>query len=172
MENVCEAAVQAIMSHCEKTVAEITAELNHVKAQIDRIGRLELRLTQLNTSVEQTRTQIVDQIRGLAEKYDQLLGAVEQVDRDFTQRCDGIEARLAILEDEENRPNYATKTELEEVVARTRAMFDGRLQEIEQQIGQVHHNISDLMLNAGRRQTRPEGAGSVLLSDLAKEPTH
>jgi transposase len=94
------------------------------------------------------------------------------VDSDFSQRCSGIEARLALLEDDENRPNYATKTELEEVVARTRAMFDGRLQEIEQQIGQVHQSISDLMLNAGRRRKRPEGAGSVLLSDLVKEQIH
>jgi archaellum component FlaC len=72
MESVCESLVQAMMSHCEKTLAEIRADLESMKTQIDRIGRLKLRLAQVASSVRQTRTQILDQIQSTADWYSEL----------------------------------------------------------------------------------------------------
>jgi hypothetical protein len=76
---------------------------------------------------------------------------VEKVERDFETRQEAIDGRLVLLEDPENQPDYATKAQLAEIAQRTQAMFDGRLQEIEQQIGQVFQNISELTLNAKRK---------------------
>jgi hypothetical protein len=54
---------------------------------------------------------------------------------------------LQVLEDPETHPNYATKMELQEVLSRNPAMFDGGLSEIEEQIGNVFQNIFDLTLH-------------------------
>jgi hypothetical protein len=47
MESVCESSVQAMISHCETTLADIRADLESVKTQIDRIGGLKLRVAQV-----------------------------------------------------------------------------------------------------------------------------
>ena len=166
MEAVSENAIQTVMDHCDKTLGQIREELNQIKSQIDRIARLENRVAALNAAAEQTRSQLVEQINSLGQRYGERLANVEKVERDFEQRQEAIETRLAILEDPENQPNYATKSELEEIVQRTRAMFDGRLQEIEQQLGQVFNNISELTLSGGHRQRHVDHPASDMLSQL------
>jgi multidrug resistance efflux pump len=143
--------------------------MNQVKGQIERIARLEIRLAQLNTSAEQTRAHLVDQVQSLNERYDDLARNVERVDLDFRERIDAIEGRLEILENPEDPPNYATKAELAEVLTRTRAMFEGRLQEIELQIGQVCENISELTLSGGKPAKRPGQPASEILSRLVQD---
>jgi hypothetical protein len=69
MESVCESSVQAMISHCEKTLAEIRVDLESVKTQIDRVWRLKLRVAQVTSPVGQTRTQIVDQILSIVDWY-------------------------------------------------------------------------------------------------------
>jgi DNA repair exonuclease SbcCD ATPase subunit len=167
MENVAEAAVQAVIDHCEKTVNSIKDELAQVRGQIERLARLESRVSQLNGAAEQTRIQLVEQIGTLGQRYSDLLSAIERLEQEFNAKQELIDSRLALLENEDNQPNYATKSELAEIAGRTQAMFDGRLQEIEGQIGRVFQSISELTLGARRRGRKGDSGISDLLSQLA-----
>jgi transcription termination factor NusB len=80
MEAVCESVVQAVSSHCEKTLAEIRAHLEEAKMQIGRIGRLELRVAQVTSSVGQRQTQIVAQIQSMADWNSELANSLDKVD--------------------------------------------------------------------------------------------
>ena len=144
LESVSEGTVDNVLSHCNATIAEIRRELADVNGQIDKIARLENRVSQLNAAAEQTRSHLSEQITALAEKYTSLYDSVEKAEREFQQRQAAMEARIAALEDPDSQQSYATKAELEEVIQRTQAMFDGRLKEIEKQIGEVISSISDL----------------------------
>jgi hypothetical protein len=42
MESVWESSVQAIISHCEKTLTVIQVDLESAKKQLSRIGRLKI----------------------------------------------------------------------------------------------------------------------------------
>ncbi|OHS93938.1 hypothetical protein TRFO_39868 [Tritrichomonas foetus] len=169
MQEVSQRSVQSVVDHCEGTLSQIREELAQVRGQVDRIARLEARVSQLNASAEQTRAQLADQIATLGQRYAELLASVEKTERDFIQRQEAIESRLSVLEDPDNQPNFASKSELDEIIQRTQQMFDGRLQEIEQQIGQVFANISDLQLTAGRSAAKPSAqSATALLSKLVQ----
>ncbi len=169
MESVSQSAVQSVTEHCDSVISQIREELARVKGQIDRIARLESRVSNLAASTEQTRSQLVEQISSLGQRYGELLASVERVEREFEQRQEAIESRLSFLEDPENQPNYATKAELDDIVRRTQAMFDGRLQEIEGQIGQVFQSISELTLNGARPGKRTDQPAADILGQLAAD---
>jgi chromosome segregation ATPase len=169
MENVAESAVQTVMDHCEKTVNTIRDELSQVRGQIERLARLESRISQLNAAAEQTRAQLVEQIGALSQRYSDLLSTIDRVEREFNSKQESIDSRLTVLESEDNQPNYATKAELAEIAGRTQAMFDGRLQEIEGQIGRVFQSISELTMAARKKGRKAVGGVVDLLSELAAQ---
>lgn len=171
MEEVSEKAVQAVVDHCESTLAQIREELNQVRSQIERIEMLQQRVIKLNAAAEQARSQLADQISSIGQRYSELLSVVEKTGREFQQRQEAIESRLAVLEDPDNQPNYATKAELDEIVQRTQQMFDGRLQEIEHQIGQIYTNITSLQLTQGRVVMPPGKSATNLLNSLVQNQT-
>ena len=171
MEEVSEKAVQSVVDHCESTLAQIRDELAQVRGQIGRIEMLQQRVTKLNSSAEQARSYLADQISSIGQRYSELLTVVEKTGREFQQRQEAIESRLAVLEDPDNQPNYATKAELDEIIQRTQQMFDGRLQEIEHQIGQIYTNITALQLTQGRGNPPSGKSPSALLSQLVKNQT-
>ena len=170
MQEVSQQAVQNVVDHCESTLAQIREELGQVRGQADRIAKLEERVSKLNLSAEQTRSKLADEISNLGQKYSDLITAIDKTEKDFQKRQESIEARLAALEDPDNQPSFATKAELDEVIKRTHQMFDGRLQEIEHQIGQVFANISDLQLTAGSQPVKPPGQSPAsMLSKLVND---
>lgn len=148
IEAASEGTVDSVISHCNETIEKIREELAGVNGQIERITKLENRVSQLNAAAEQTRANLNEQIKGLAEKYTGLYDAVEKAEREFGKRQGAMEERIAALEDPESQQTYATRAELEEVIQRTEAMFDGRLKEIEKQIAEVSNSISDLTQTA------------------------
>jgi DNA repair exonuclease SbcCD ATPase subunit len=155
MENACQASIQAVMEHCERTIAQIKEELARVKEQIGRIGRLETRLTQLTSSVEQTRAQILSEVARLDDRYRKLNEDLQRVEDEFRDRAQKIEAKLEQLEDPQNQPKFATREELEEAVGRTRQTFESTLSAIEQQIGQLSSNITGIRMSGGRMRANP-----------------
>ena len=171
MEEVCEKSIQSVVDHCESTLAQIRDELAQVRGQIGRIEMLQQRVSKINSSAEQTRSQLADQISSLGQRYAELLTVVEKTDREFQQRQEAIEARLSALENPDNQPNYATKVELDEIVQRTQQMFDGRLQEIERQINQIFTNISALQLTQGRITAPSGGTAADMLNQLVQKQT-
>lgn len=166
MEQVTQTSIQNVTDYCEKTLTQIREELATIRGNVDRIARLEQRVSQMKAKAEQSRSHLVDQINSLGQRFIELLANVEKAERDFEQRQEAIESRLSVLEDPDNQPNYATKAELNDIIQRTQAMFDGRLQEIEQQIGQVFSNISELTMT---RPTKPQASNATnMLNQLVK----
>lgn len=169
MENMCNTTVNNIIGELEQIVGTIKAQLADVKGQIERVQRLEQRVEAITTNAEQTRTQLVDQMNQLGQKYNELLVDVEKLQGDFNDKSNDLEQKIAFFENPENRPNYATKKELNEVIQRTQMMFEGRLEEIEQQIGHIFAHISELTLKGIQKPRVDAESGASAISKLVQD---
>ena len=169
MDNLCNQTISNVTAELEKVTGTIKNQLAEVRGQIERVQRLESRLQAVNTSAEQTRSQLAEQISQLSQRYSELTTNVDKLQREFHDKNEDVEDRIEFFENPSNRPNYATKKELNEVIQRTQEMFDGRFEEIEKQIGQVFAHISELTMK-GTKKTKPAGeAGADILSKLVSE---
>ena len=169
MENLVNQTVSNVNAELEKITGTIKNQLAEVRGQIDRVQRLESRLQAVNTAAEQTRSQLAEQINQLSQRYGELSSNVEKLQREFQNKSEDIEDRIEFFENPQNRPNYATKKELNEVIQRTQMMFDGRFEEIEQQIGQVFAHISELTMKGTKKPKQNGELGSEMLSKLVNE---
>jgi len=169
MEMAAQSAVQSVMSELEKNVGIIKAQLTEVRGQIERISRLETRISQISASAEQTRNQLVDQINSIGHRYTELMSDVEKLNREFEDKSEEIETRLSFFENPANKPNFATKNELNNVIQRTQMLFEGKIEEIEKQIGQIFAHISELTLKNAPRKKKPIESASNVISQLLSE---
>jgi hypothetical protein len=87
--------MQAMISRCEKTLAEIRADPKSVKAHIDRIGRLKLRVTEITSSVGQLRAQIIAQIQSMADCYSELVNSLDKNGLRFETEMRGSRRKIA-----------------------------------------------------------------------------
>lgn len=169
MENLVNQTVANCTNELDRITGTVKAQLAEVRQQIERVQRLEARLNAVNNAAVQTRSQLAEQINQISQRYTELTTSVERLQNDFRKKVDEVETRIEFFEAPENRPNYATKKELGDVIQRTQQMFDGRFEEIEQQIGQVFAHISELTLKGTKKPASAGEPGAEILSKLVSE---
>lgn len=169
MENLVNQTVTNCTAELDRITGTVKAQLAEVRSQIERVQRLEARLNAVNNAAVATRSQLAEQISQISQRYTELTTSVEKLQNDFRKKVDEVDTRIEFFEAPENRPNYATKKELSDVIQRTQQMFDGRFEEIEQQIGQVFAHISELTLKQPKKPSSSGEPGAEMLSKLVSE---
>lgn len=169
IDEASNAALGAISAQCDEAVSQIRREIEEIRAQAERINAIEQRVNALQSSAERARTQLVEQLESLSQRYSRAEKDAETLEKEFENRHDAIESKLMILEDPATQPNYATKKELQGTIQRTQELFESRIEEIEGQIGKIFANISEITLKgSGGKKQAPQEPGTAMLDQLVK----
>lgn len=166
IESTSEHSVSTVTDHCARIISQIQMELGQVKEQSQRIARLENRMAHLGAAAEQTRYNLVEQIHSLGQMYMDLQASVQNIETEFEQRQAAIEERIARLEDPDHQTTYASRSEVDGIVQRARGILDGRLQEIEQQLGQLLQSIATITMTSSRASQKSRQSGQEMLSEM------
>ena len=169
IESSSEKAIHTVTDHCSKIIVEIREELGQITEQSRRIARLENKIAHLGAAADQTRSNLIEQIHSLGHMYMELQTEISNIEQDFERRQAAIESRIAALENPDNHKHLVTRSEVGEIVQRARAILDGRLQGIEEQLGLLLQNVATLTLNSGRASQKSGQSGSEMLSELVAQ---
>ena len=168
MEASAEEATQKAIDICNEKLIPLKKEVADIRAKAKRMELLPQKVSTVENLVNQLNQQLIESAERLNSQASNVNGKIEKVRGDADSSIDNFNERLQILEENAVKPDYASRQEVSDAFSRLGTDFDGRMQEIEQQIGVIFSTLSDLTMSMPAvAQVREPGAA--LVEKLASE---
>lgn len=166
MEEMSANATQQVIKQCNDSVAPLKNEIRTIREKTQGAETLPRRVQEVEQLINQLNTQLVENVGALGQQSSNIVSSIDKMRNDAEQNIDHLNERIRILEDNAVQPEFATRSEVNESFLRLNSDFDGRMQEIEQQIGLIFSSLSDLTMSMPSQSTTQE-PGAALLDQLA-----
>lgn len=166
MEEMCNQATAKLISQSNEQLIPLKNEVLVAKERLKSIDTVVHKTNNAEHLVNTINTQLLDNVAALGRQSSTIVNAVQKLRSEASESVDALSERLRIVEEQESTPAYATRKDVQEAFSRLTSDFDGRMQDIEQQIGVIFSSLSDLtMTHPAPQQTR--GTVTAELGQLA-----
>lgn len=141
-----------------QAIRERTKGIDSIIAQADKTEKL---ISTLNT-------QLMENVATLGKQSSTIVSTIQKIRTESEDMMSNLGERLHVVEEQETLPQYASRQEVSDAFTRLGTEFDGRMQDIEQQIGVIFSSLSDLTMTLPAPKQERE-AGTEILDKLAKD---
>jgi hypothetical protein len=146
MEQMAEQAKQKIVTKCNDAIVPLKNDLTVLREKTRGAEQLPQKVAAIESLIADLNQQLVTNVGRLSQQSSGIVSSIDKMRTESEQNIDHMNERLKILEEEATNPEYVTRAEVEEAFGRLNAEFDGRMQEIESQIGVIFTNLSELTM--------------------------
>jgi hypothetical protein len=164
MEEMSEEAKTKVVKQCNDTILPLKTEIANIRERTRGVDLLPQKVNVVERAIGGLSSQLTESVSLLTQQSQRIVTRVEKLRSESEQVIDHMGERVRILEEGMDKPELATRAEVSETFARLNADFDGRMQEIEQQIGLIFSNLSDLTMTVPVTNRQPAAA---FLNELA-----
>lgn len=170
MEDMSVQAAQKVTKYCNNAVLPLKNEIAEVREKTRGAETLPTQIAAIEQLIGQINAQLIENVGTLGKKSSSIVSAIDKMRSESEQTVDQLNERLRILEDNQAKPDFVSRQDVNNAFTNLNNEFDNRMQEIEQQIGLIFSNLSELTMNAPAPPTNKE-PGSKLIDQLANQET-
>jgi uncharacterized coiled-coil protein SlyX len=146
MEALSEQSKRKVVERCHELIAPLKAEIAAVRDKTRGAETLPQRAAAIEKTIAQLNAQLIEGVGSIGRQSATVSGKVEKVRAEADQTIDSYNERVRVLEEEVANPDFATRTDVSDAFGRLNSEFEGRMQEIEQQIGVIFSSLSELTM--------------------------
>lgn len=168
MEDMSVQAAQKVTKLCNSKVLPLKNEIAEVREKTRGAEQLPAKVAAIEQLVGQINAQLIENVGALGQKSSAIISTIDKMRSESEQAIDQLNERLRALEDNQAKPDFVTRQDVNNAFTNLNSDFDNRMQEIEQQIGIIFSNLSELTMNTPAPQSTQE-PGAKLLDQLAKQ---
>lgn len=168
MEEMSSQAAQKVTKLCNNAVLPLKNEIAEVREKTRGAESLPTKVAAIEQLIGQINAQLIENVGALGQKSSAIVSAIDKMRSESEQTVDQLNERLRILEDNQAKPDFVSRQDVNNAFTNLNNEFDNRMQEIEQQIGVIFSNLSELTMNTPEPQVAQE-PGSKLIDQLAKQ---
>lgn len=168
MEEMSIQAAQKVAKLCNNAVTPLKNEISEVRERTRGAESLPTKVAAIEQLVGQINAQLIENVGALGQKSSAIVSAIDKMRNESEQAVDQLNERLRVLEDNQAKPDFVSRQDVNNAFTNLNNEFDNRMQEIEQQIGIIFSNLSELTMNTPAPQHAQE-PGAKLLDQLANQ---
>lgn len=168
MEEMTNQATAQIIQSANEQLVPLRNEVQAIRERTNGIDAIIAKANQTENLISQLNTQLMENVAQLGRQSSTIVSTLQKIRVESEDTMQNMQERLHVVEEQETIPQFASRKEVQDSFGRLGMDFDGRMQEIEQQIGIIFSQLSDLTMTMPAPKQQRE-AGSEILDKLAKE---
>ena len=167
LEKLIQETKQKAIQQCQEDLMPIRKDIAHIQEQSRNAETMPQRVQQIKQSVQSLSTQLDSDVAAVKQVSFNVSSQVDRVKAESEQALDSLEERIRVLEEHRSGPDLATTAEVGETFSRLREEFDGRMQEIAQQIMAIRSSLAMARTPPDFSNKKRE-SGALLIDQLAQ----
>lgn len=168
MEEMTNQATAQIIQQANEQLVPLRNEVQAIRERTSGIDAIIAKANQTENLISQLNTQLMENVAQLGRQSSTIVSSLQKIRTESEDTMQQMQERLHVVEEQETVPQFASRKEVQDAFGRLGMDFDGRMQEIEQQIGVIFSQLSDLTMTMPAPKQQRE-AGSEILDKLANE---
>jgi len=168
MEELSNSSAAHIVQTVNDAIIPLKTEANTIRERTKSLDGIIVTANRTEQLINQLNAQLMESVGTIGRQSSAIVASISKIRSELDDVVDHYSERLKIIEDEDSKPQFATKNETQEAFQRLGNDFEGRIQDIEQQIGVIFSNLSDLTMSLPAPSNTRE-PGSQILESLTKE---
>ena len=167
LEKLIQETKQKAIQQCQEDLMPIRKDISNIQEQSRNAETMPQKVQQIKQSVQALSTQLDSDLAAVKQVSLNVSSQVDRVKAESEQALDSLEERICGLEEHRSGPDLATTAEVGETFSRLREEFDGRMQEIGQQIMAIRSSLAMARTPPDFTNKKRE-SGAVLIDQLAQ----
>jgi hypothetical protein len=162
MDALADAARRKIADKAAAAIAPTRREVAAVRDKTRGAEEIPKRVAEIENQIALLNQQLIEGIGTVGRESAIITGKIERFRADAELTMDQLRERLRIVEDDADKGEMATRTEANEKFAALESEFEGRMEEIQKQIGLIFTNLSELTMSMQQNPVTHEPGADAL----------
>ena len=168
MEEMTNSATGTLIQNTNDTLIPLRTEVQAIRERTKGIDSIIAQANRTENLISTLNTQLMENVAQLGRQSSTIVSSIQKIRTESEDLMSNLGERLRVVEEQETLPQYASRQEVQDAFNRLGTEFDGRMQDIEQQIGVIFSSLSDLTMTLPAPK-QPREAGTEILDKLAKD---
>ena len=166
MEELSNSTISTMIQNCNDSIIPLKTEANTIREKTRSLDSVIILANRTEQLISQLNSQLLDNVAAIGKQSSLIVSSIQKLRNDLDEIVDNYSERLKIIEDEENKPQFITREEVNENFNNFGNNLELRIQDIEQQIGIIFSNLSDLTMTLPIPLNKKEPGSNLLLENL------
>ena len=168
MEENINSGTATLIQSCNDQLVPLRTEVQAIRERTKGIDSIISQADITEKLIGTLNTQLIENVAQLGKQSSTIVSTIQKIRSESEDLMTNLNERLHIIEEQETLPQYASRQDVSDSFSRLGAEFDGRMQDIEQQIGIIFSSLSDLTMTLPAPKRERE-SGTEILDKLAKD---